>query len=96
MLDQSQTWAEGGHIPAWRPTLTSAAYAALKPQSHYASAADNVVYDPPAWFSGSGSDFEVAMGSAIAAVMNGTLAPAGGADQMLAALERLAGTTSPV
>ncbi|TMC03990.1 MAG: extracellular solute-binding protein [Chloroflexi bacterium] len=96
MLDQSQTWAEGGHIPAWRPTLDSAAYRALKPQAHYASAADSVVYDPPAWYSGSGSDFEVAMGSAIAAVMNGTLGPAAGADQMLAALERLAGTASPV
>jgi hypothetical protein len=36
------------------------------------------------------------MGSAIAAVMNGTLTPAQGVDQMLAALRRLAGTTSPV
>jgi multiple sugar transport system substrate-binding protein len=96
LLDQSQTWAEGGHVPAWRPTLNSAAYQALKPQSHYAGAADSAVYDPPAWFSGSGSDFEIAMGSAIAAVMNGTLTPAQGVDQMLAALRRLAGTTSPV
>jgi multiple sugar transport system substrate-binding protein len=96
LLDQSQTWAEGGHIPAWRQTLESAAYRELKPQSHYASAADSVVYDPPAWFGGSGSDFEVEMGSAIAAVMTGGRTSAQAVDQMLAALRRLAGTASPV
>jgi multiple sugar transport system substrate-binding protein len=96
LLDQSQTWAQGGHIPAWRPTLQSAEYRALKPQSHYASAADSAVYDPAAWYSGSGSDFELAMGSAIATVMNGTQTPAQAIDQMLASLRRLAGTASPV
>jgi multiple sugar transport system substrate-binding protein len=29
MLDQSMTWAEGGHIPAYLPTLNSAEYKAL-------------------------------------------------------------------
>jgi multiple sugar transport system substrate-binding protein len=96
LLDQSQTWAEGGHIPAWRPTLESSAYRDLKPQSHYADAADSAVYDPPAWYSGSGSDFEVEMGSAVAAVMNGGRTPAQAVDQMLASLRRLAGTASPV
>jgi len=96
LLDQSQTWAEGGHIPAWRPTLESSAYRDLKPQSHYADAADSAVYDPPAWYSGSGSDFEVEMGSAVAAVMNGGRTPAQAVDQMLASLRRLAGTVSPV
>jgi multiple sugar transport system substrate-binding protein len=96
LLDQSLTWARGGHIPAWRPTLDSDGYRGLVPQSHYARAADSVVYDPAAWFSGSGSDFEVEMGSAVAAVMNGSLTPPRGVDQMLASLRRLAGTASPV
>jgi multiple sugar transport system substrate-binding protein len=96
LLDQSLMWARGGHIPAWRQTLDSGGYRALKPQSHYATAADSAVYDPPAWYSGSGSNFEIRMGSAIASVMNGTQAPSQAVDQMLAALRGLAGTASPV
>ena len=42
------------------------------------------------------SDFEVEMGSAIAAVMTGGRTSAQAVDQMLAALRRLAGTASPV
>ena len=55
-----------------------------------------MVYDPPAWFGGSGSDFEVEMGSAIAAVMTGGRTSAQAVDQMLASLRRLTGTVSPV
>ena len=40
MLEQSMTWAKGGHIPAYRPTRDSAEYKALLPQANYASAAD--------------------------------------------------------
>ncbi len=54
MLKQSLTWAGGGHIPAYVPTLRSAAYRKLDPQSHYASEAQHINYDPPAWFSGLG------------------------------------------
>ena len=47
MLDQSLTWAEGGHIPAYLPTLQSQEYKDLKPQSDYVAAADTVVFDAP-------------------------------------------------
>ena len=51
-------WAEAGHIPAFQPVVQSAEYQALVPQAHYAPAAEILNYDPEAWFTGSGSDFQ--------------------------------------
>ena len=58
ILKDSISWAEAGHIPAYGPVVDSAAYAELQPQANYAEAAEYLNYDPPAWFSGSGSDFQ--------------------------------------
>jgi multiple sugar transport system substrate-binding protein len=96
MLDQSDTWAAGGHIPAWLPYQESEAYKKLKPQSNYAKAADGAVYDPAGWYSGSGSDFEIIVGSAIGAVQAGQLSPKAAIGQMRTKLANLAGTDSPV
>ena len=38
--------------------VKSREYAALDPQADYANAADIINYDPEAWFTGSGSDFQ--------------------------------------
>ena len=96
MLDQSMTWAEGGHVPAWLPVAESDAYKKLTPQSNYASAADAAVYDPPGWYSGSGSNFEIVMGSAIGSVEAGLLSPDAAISQIRSKLTALAGTPSPV
>jgi multiple sugar transport system substrate-binding protein len=96
MLDQSNTWAEGGHVPAWLPYRDSAAYKALTPQSNYAAAAEGAVYDPPGWYSGSGSNFEIITGSAIATVQGGQQSPAAALAQMRSQLENLATTASPI
>lgn len=96
MLDQSLTWAEGGHVPAWQPFATSDAYAKLTPQSNYAAAADAAVYDPPGWYSGSGSNFENVMGAAIGAVEAGQSSPADAIAQIRSKLSALAATASPV
>jgi multiple sugar transport system substrate-binding protein len=58
VLKNSISWAEAGHIPAYQPIVESPAYGELVPQIHYAEAAQQVVFDPAAWFSGSGSDFQ--------------------------------------
>ncbi|MFD3449063.1 extracellular solute-binding protein [Microbacteriaceae bacterium 4G12] len=58
VLKDSISWAEAGHIPAYQPIIESPAYGELVPQIHYAEAAEQVVFDPEAWFSGSGSDFQ--------------------------------------
>jgi multiple sugar transport system substrate-binding protein len=71
LLKSSLTWAQGGHIPAYLPVTQSAAYKALKPQSNYASDAGEAVLDPPAWFSGAGSQFETAAQNAFSLAMSG-------------------------
>jgi multiple sugar transport system substrate-binding protein len=96
MLDQSKTWAEGGHVPAWKPFRDSAEYQALTPQSNYAAAADSAVYDPDGWYSGSGSTFEIVTGSAIASVLGGRESPAGALAQMRGQLQSLSTTASPI
>jgi len=96
LLGQSMTWASGGHIPAWLPVRHSAAYHKLKPESNYASVADSAVYDPPAWYSGSGSNLENYAGGAIAGVMTGGTSPAAAYDQVHSALVSLSTQSDPV
>jgi multiple sugar transport system substrate-binding protein len=96
LLDQSRTWAEGGHVPTWLPFATSDAYRDMKPQSNYAAAADTAVYDPPGWYSGSGSNFENVIGSAVGAVQGGQLSPDAAIAQIRSDLSVLARTPSPV
>jgi multiple sugar transport system substrate-binding protein len=96
MLDQSKTWAEGGHVPTWKPFRDSPEYAAMTPQSNYAAAADGAVYDPDGWYSGSGSTFEIVTGSAIGSVMGGREAPAAALAQMRDKLQSLSTTASPI
>jgi multiple sugar transport system substrate-binding protein len=96
MLDQSKTWAEGGHVPAWKPFRDSPEYAAMTPQSNYAAAADGAVYDPDGWYSGSGSTFEIVTGSAIGSVLGGRESPAAALAQMRDKLQSLSTTASPI
>ena len=96
MLDQSYTWAEGGHIPAWLPMQNSTKYKALKPQSNYADVANLVHYDDEAWYSGSGSDLENVVGAAVSAVALGSLTPKAAVAQMRSRLESYAETPSPL
>jgi len=96
LLDQSKTWTEGGHVPAWLPFQQSAEYRAMTPQSNYASAADAAVYDPDGWYSGSGSNFEIISGSVVGAVLAGQLSPAAAIDQLHTQLGNLATTASPI
>jgi len=95
MLKDSFTWAQGGHIPAYLPVATSEAYEKLKPQSNYAGAAKDVVVDPAAWFSGSGSDFETLADAVFGAVVLGQLTPAKGIQQFRARVQRMLDTPSP-
>jgi multiple sugar transport system substrate-binding protein len=96
MLDQSFTWAQGGHIPAYLPTRNSDQYKSLRPQADYASAADTVQYDPPAWYSGSGSNFENIVGAQIGLVQQGLATPEAALAAARAQLLTLANTPSPL
>ncbi|GAA1171889.1 extracellular solute-binding protein [Nesterenkonia xinjiangensis] len=57
LLKDSVNWATAGHIAAYLPVVGSPEYQELLPQANYADAADHIVYDPTAWFTGSGSNF---------------------------------------
>jgi multiple sugar transport system substrate-binding protein len=96
MLDQSNIWAEGGHVPAWLPYRNSDAYKKLTPQANYAAAAEGAVYDPPGWYSGSGSTFEIVVGSAIGTVLGLQQTPAAALAQIHSQLSGLASTASPI
>lgn len=96
MLKDSMVWAQGGHIPAYQPVVKSTAYQQLKPQANYAAQAQSVVYDPFAWFSGSGSQMETQAGAAFQAVMGGQLTPKQGLDQFRSYMQKMLTTASPV
>jgi multiple sugar transport system substrate-binding protein len=89
MLKDSYTWAQGGHVPAYLPITESTNYKSLKPQSNYASVASNIVIDPVAWFSGSGSRLEIEAGTAFQVALNGQGTPTQGVRQFRAAMEKL-------
>ncbi len=96
LLDQSLTWAGGGHVPAWLPVQKSEKFAQLKPQSNYTQAAFDAVYDPVAWYTGAGSDFQTAMGSVVASVLAGATSPADGVAAMESSLANFASARSPI
>jgi multiple sugar transport system substrate-binding protein len=96
LLGQSLTWAEGGHIPAWLPVRDSEAYKKLKPQSNYQEVASYAAYDPPAWYSGSGSDMENYLGEPLGDLMLGGMSPQATYDQMLGSLHTLSKEPVPV
>jgi multiple sugar transport system substrate-binding protein len=96
LLDQSATWAGGGHVPAWLPVQTSSEFKKLQPQSNYTEAAFNAVYDPPGWYTGAGSDFQTAMGSVIASVLNGGTSPKAGVAALTTSLKKFSTARSPV
>ena len=75
MLKQSMTWAQGGHIPAYLPTLNSSEYQKLEPQASYSEVAQYTHYDALAWYSGSGSVFENIVGAQTALVQQRLASP---------------------
>ena len=96
ILKGSLAWAEAGHIPAYNPVVDDPAYADLIPQSHYAEARDYLVYDPEAWFSGSGSDFHRYFGDHVQNVFMRTVTPKDGLDGFVKRINALLAKPSPV
>lgn len=96
LLDNSSSWAEGGHIPAWLPVQRSKAFLEQKPQSNYVQAAFNAVYDPEAWYTGAGSDFQNAMGAVVTNVLAGATSPKNGVAAMTASLKSFSTARPPV
>jgi multiple sugar transport system substrate-binding protein len=96
LLSQSDIWAQGGHIPAYLPYKESAAYQKLEPQAQYAAAPGYAVYDSPAWYSGSGSDFENVVGAEIGLVQAGLASPKAGLANIVSQLKTYSTTANPI
>ena len=96
MLERSQTWAEGGHVPAYQPVVQSKAYEELVPQSHYVQAAATAVKTPAVWFGGAGSELENEAYAAFQSSLTGASEPQGAVRQFRAAVEQFLDKPSPV
>jgi len=84
MLNGSLEWADGGHTPANLRITESAAYRALEPQSHYAEVMDQAVFEPAAWFTGSGSDFQSRVSEVMQACwLSGSITPEQAVDGLI-------------
>ncbi|XYJ12654.1 extracellular solute-binding protein [Telluria sp. B2] len=69
-------WAEGGHVPAYRPVAESPEARALMPNAMYAQAAQNVVYDPDGWYMGAAGPVESMASKFMPGALSGQLTPA--------------------
>ncbi|WP_410789216.1 extracellular solute-binding protein [Kribbella sp. C-35] len=96
MLKHSAEWAAGGHIPAYQPVAKSEEYLNLKPQAEYRSVAPDVLFDPDAWFSGSGAQLQNEAAAAFSGVFSGQATPQAALAQFKAATQKLLDTPSPV
>ncbi|MEW6022148.1 MAG: extracellular solute-binding protein [Pseudomonadota bacterium] len=72
----SMGWAEGGHVPAYRPVAESLEARALMPNAMYAEAANNVVYDPDGWYMGAAGPVESMASKFMPGALSGQLTPA--------------------
>lgn len=96
LLDNSAIWAHGGHVPAWLSTQRSKAFLDQTPQRNYVQAAFNAVYDPVAWYTGAGSDFQTTVGSTVIEVIAGRLSPKSGVARLRSDLKRYTTARPPV
>lgn len=96
LLDHSSVWAQGGHVPAWLPTQRSKAFLDLSPQRNYVRAAFDAQYDPAAWYTGAGSDFQSTVGGTVIEVLAGRATPRGAVADMRSGLKRFTTARPPV
>jgi multiple sugar transport system substrate-binding protein len=95
LLKEGLTWASAGHIPAYQPIVEDPAYQELTPQRDYAPAAEVAVFDPDAWFTGGGSDFQVRMADAMTDTLAGTAPPRTAVTRMLSEMDRFLALPDP-
>ena len=97
MLQNSLTWSEGaGHIPAYLPVAESAEYDALQPHSEYREAAENVQFEPEAWFSGSAGRLQDDSTGPVSAVHQGTQTPEQALEQLKRTFQTMLDVPAPV
>lgn len=96
ILRDSLSWAGAGHIPAFTPVTESTEYTELLPQANYADAAEILNYDPPAWFSGSGSNFQEYFAEYVQGVLLSGDDARGGFEDFMGRVDTLLSRPNPV
>ncbi|MGW0609971.1 extracellular solute-binding protein [Streptomyces sp. NPDC002788] len=96
VVRHAQQWAAGGHIPAYTPTLSTAAYKELNPQSEYVSAMDHQATEPKVWFAGSTGILAQRVGPIVVASTMGSAKPETAARRMKGALTQLLAMKNPM
>lgn len=81
MEKESLSWADAGHIPAYRPVAESDEFAEMEPNSVYSSLADTAAYDPRSTIAGVASPVYDATVNIIAPAIHGHLEPQEAAEQ---------------
>ncbi|MFJ8542053.1 extracellular solute-binding protein [Streptomyces sp. NPDC093586] len=96
VVRHAQQWAGGGHIPAYTPTLSTAAYRKLRPQSEYVSAMDHQATEPKVWFAGSTGLLAQRLGPVVMASTAGSAGPGTVARRMKGVLTELLAMKNPM
>ncbi|WEX89813.1 ABC transporter substrate-binding protein [Sinorhizobium garamanticum] len=82
MNEHSLSWADAGHIPAFRPVTESAEFKAMQPNATYAKLADTAVFDPVSPLAGVAGPIYEATQNFIVPALNGQLDPEEAIEQM--------------
>ncbi|MEU0382890.1 extracellular solute-binding protein [Streptomyces chartreusis] len=96
IIRHAQQWALGGHIPAYRPILSTAAYKKMSPQNEYVSAMDHQATEPKVWFAGSTGVLAQRVGPIVVSSTMGSARPETAARRMKSELTRLLATKNPM
>ena len=78
----SISWAEAGHIPAYKPVTESQAFEKMKPNADYASLAKTASFDPKSTITGVASPAYDAATNFLQPAVNGQMEAAGAVGQM--------------
>lgn len=89
MEENALSWADAGHIPAYRPVAESDEFLAMEPNATYASLADTAAYDPRSTIAGVASPVYDAALNIMVPTIHGFLEPEQAVQQMKDQLQSL-------
>ncbi|MGY0023831.1 extracellular solute-binding protein [Streptomyces sp. YJ-C3] len=96
VVKHARQWAAGGHIPAYTPTLSTAAYQKLAPQNEYVTAMDHQATEPKVWFAGSTGILAQRVGPIVVSSTMGSARPEAAARRMKSTLTALLAMKNPM
>lgn len=82
MNKNSISWANAGHIPAFKPVTDSAEFKSMQPNAVYSKLADTAVFDPASPLAGVGGPIYEATQNFVVPALNGQLDPKDAIDMM--------------